>query len=340
MGRGVFSDKKIYKGEIIFSEYPLSCFRKVTKGDAHLKSCGYCLRVFLEQNDLGPYFKSQHKKIYPTGFKWVECLDCKESIHKEIYCSELCKTKAWNEYHCLLCTGGWKSELLALFASISEKCLEASIVNPMIILKILCKVIISVKNNSQSIEEGFEPYRTFSPNNEKAELVDELITFLKALCDIKYGSIPSSDRIISRDNIQFLNGVLSRNAVSVRPLSDFHLYISSLPDSYQAIIANIYKKDSNPMDFVHSEWMQGLTIHGTGLFPIGNSINHSCIPNVASASCYNDSRISLVSLRPIESGDELLISYIDEELPFEERKAKLLKYYNFECRCQKCVEKI
>ena len=39
----------------------------------------------------------------------------------------------------------------------------------------------------------------------------------------------------------------------------------------------------------------------------------------------------------IAAGEELLISYVDEELPLEARRAQLLPY-GFLCQCSRCLD--
>ncbi|KAG5545508.1 hypothetical protein RHGRI_017865 [Rhododendron griersonianum] len=50
-----------------------------------------------------------------------------------------------------------------------------------------------------------------------------------------------------------------------------------------------------------------------------------------------DGQATIVALRSISKGEEVTISYIDEDLPCEERQA-MLADYGFRCRCQKCLE--
>jgi len=72
-------------------------------------------------------------------------------------------------------------------------------------------------------------------------------------------------------------------------------------------------------------------------------INHSCEPNVR--VIYKEHvpgagvglHAQMVSLKPIEEGEELVQSYIDQNMSFEKRK-KALRDYGFECRCPKCQE--
>ncbi|KAL1560771.1 hypothetical protein AAHA92_10944 [Salvia divinorum] len=58
-----------------------------------------------------------------------------------------------------------------------------------------------------------------------------------------------------------------------------------------------------------------------------------------SKSCAQDrdGQATILALRPISKDDEITISYIDENLPYEERQL-LLADYGFTCKCPRCVE--
>lgn len=339
-GRGVFSIRDCEKGTIVFEDKPIVSHRKLSLNFKHLESCDYCMKVILKESQLKPYFSSQHKLIYKNkSLEWIYCDDCKNFPElKVMYCSNSCKAKAWNDYHQLLCPSKWTDDLIEKYKQIIGICEENEYVQPLIVMKIFAKILHQVFNEKLSLDEALEPFVLFEPNTDIVHLENEIISFVSSLAEHLFGKSEKIEEIVNQKNYLFMNGILSRNAVSLNPVSDFHLYISQLPDKQQNIIANIHQKGMSPNEFVQSEWMRMLTIHGTGLFMIGNSINHSCIPNVASASCTNDNTLSLVSLRPIKSGEELLISYIDETLSYEERKQKLMQYYQFECDCPKCKE--
>ena len=74
---------------------------------------------------------------------------------------------------------------------------------------------------------------------------------------------------------------------------------------------------------------------------IGNMaryINHSCDPNIVIE--WDDDpneplKANVKAVRPIEIGEELSFSYIDCNLPYEERQFKL-RDYGFVCQCNKC----
>ena len=76
---------------------------------------------------------------------------------------------------------------------------------------------------------------------------------------------------------------------------------------------------------------------GTAFFAVQSCMNHSCAPN-ASTSKGDDSvdGIAVVTaLQDIEAEEEIFISYIDEDMPLEERQ-HALRDYGFDCCCRRC----
>ncbi|KIP05657.1 hypothetical protein PHLGIDRAFT_73889 [Phlebiopsis gigantea 11061_1 CR5-6] len=91
------------------------------------------------------------------------------------------------------------------------------------------------------------------------------------------------------------------------------------------------------------------TLTSCSLTPIGICtspplalVNHSCDPNSVvvfprpSKSTAPEPVMQLVSLRPINVDEEILIAYIDTTLPRELRRATLEESYNFVCKCTLC----
>ena len=77
-------------------------------------------------------------------------------------------------------------------------------------------------------------------------------------------------------------------------------------------------------------------LEGTGLFPLMSYLNHSCEPNAEIRYVDGNSEASVVALRQIKEGEEVLVSYIDEHADYDER-CELLASYQFICECSKCV---
>ena len=78
--------------------------------------------------------------------------------------------------------------------------------------------------------------------------------------------------------------------------------------------------------------------HGSALYPTIAQANHSCDPNAA-VDHGQDAEGMLVASRPIEAGEQIMLSYIDEAQDKAERREQL-KDYGFECRCSKCMSEL
>lgn len=75
---------------------------------------------------------------------------------------------------------------------------------------------------------------------------------------------------------------------------------------------------------------------GTGVYPKGALLNHSCHPNCV-LSYSPISRIQNIRcLRRIEPGDELTHMYIDVVASTEHRQRQLEEVYRFVCKCLRC----
>jgi hypothetical protein len=96
--------------------------------------------------------------------------------------------------------------------------------------------------------------------------------------------------------------------------------------------------------------------HGTGFCPLVARCNHSCDPNIkfyflgeegrdgngnadapqtGGKPAYVTNRLTAKTLRDIQPGEELRISYVDED-DTRVRRQLMLREYGFHCRCEKC----
>ncbi|KAJ3553381.1 hypothetical protein NM688_g3643 [Phlebia brevispora] len=70
--------------------------------------------------------------------------------------------------------------------------------------------------------------------------------------------------------------------------------------------------------------------------------NHSCDPNAVivfphySDDFLTEPNMQLISIKPVASGDQVFISYVDTTLPRDQRHAVLKETYNFVCKCTLC----
>ncbi|NWS12841.1 SMYD3 methyltransferase, partial [Pachyramphus minor] len=73
---------------------------------------------------------------------------------------------------------------------------------------------------------------------------------------------------------------------------------------------------------------------GVGLYPSMSLLNHSCDPNCVIV--FEGYQLLLRSVRDIQIGEELTISYIESLMPTSERQKQLVRQYCFECDCLLC----
>uniref|UniRef100_A0A8C4U2P7 [histone H3]-lysine(4) N-trimethyltransferase n=1 Tax=Falco tinnunculus TaxID=100819 RepID=A0A8C4U2P7_FALTI len=73
---------------------------------------------------------------------------------------------------------------------------------------------------------------------------------------------------------------------------------------------------------------------GVGLYPSMSLLNHSCDPNCVIV--FEGYQLLLRSVREIQIGEELTISYIESLMPTSERQKQLMRQYCFECDCLLC----
>mmetsp|Transcript_130134 Transcript_130134/g.417590 ORF Transcript_130134/g.417590 Transcript_130134/m.417590 type:complete len:541 (+) Transcript_130134:51-1673(+) len=76
------------------------------------------------------------------------------------------------------------------------------------------------------------------------------------------------------------------------------------------------------------------------LLLLGCSMNHSCLPNALLGPGAKKGTIEVRTLRPIGAGEEVTISYIDEQSlfrPVADRRAALSRRRQFACACDRCA---
>lgn len=104
-----------------------------------------------------------------------------------------------------------------------------------------------------------------------------------------------------------------------------HRFLSHLLVHHMAVINQFEAK-------THDE--RGIVI----LAPISSYFNHSCAPN-ASKFLMND-QVVVVAMRPIEAGEQLLVSYCSILKDKKERQSFLHEKYGLQCKCERCTASV
>jgi hypothetical protein len=74
---------------------------------------------------------------------------------------------------------------------------------------------------------------------------------------------------------------------------------------------------------------------GVGMFPLVAMLNHSCTPNAAFTTTKSGG-MQVRAVKPIASGEEVCVSYVDLFAPKWERQGTLLSSKFFFCECSRC----
>lgn len=81
---------------------------------------------------------------------------------------------------------------------------------------------------------------------------------------------------------------------------------------------------------------------GSGVYPIGALLNHSCAPNCIFTYEYDEKSSTFIqkirAIKDIKKGEEITHSYIEPALPTIDRQKRLYRQYEFHCTCNHCTE--
>jgi len=331
-GKGTFSKKDFSFGQVVFTENPIAYFRTVGEAE-HIDCCSYCLKTIPTRTIFKP-----HEQIFDFIFQGQSPpqskLFCPKNCQTlyEVYCSESCQKTAWETYHRLLCPKA-RPEIADHVKKLIANCQNVKRTNPLVVARIFSTV---ANMNEKGIDPriAFRPYQRFISYEASAPGDQEAFDYIKAI----FAPFQNLQESVTLQNFRHLNGAMLRNAQSIHPFGPLHQYIENGTDEQREEILSLFNLSLKQLDeFRTGSYLAGLTAPGSGLFPIANCTNHSCLPNVASVSQHLDRKIDLVAIREIKAGDEIHISYIDETMPIEQRQKELLKLYLFNCKCEKCL---
>ncbi|KAJ3693637.1 hypothetical protein LUZ60_009117 [Juncus effusus] len=308
---------------------------------------------------------------FSNQFDLPKVVSCPGNCEEEHYCSQLCADADWDSYHTLLCTGPKNKKRNALLKFIEH----ANGTNDIFIVaaKAISYTILRYKKlkNSQVKNKGKRPLldemdassfylllEAWKPlsmgfkgrwwecislpddvdlseeTNFRNQIKDLAFTSLELLKDAIFDS--ECAPLFSLDVYGSIIGMFELNnldLVVASPLEDYFIYIDELPDKE--------KEEAKRKTQIFLEALGddiSVPCQGTAFFPIQSCMNHSCCPNAKAFKRDEDKdgHAIIIAQKPIPKGDEIRISYIDEEADYEERQA-MLADYGFTCTCPKCL---
>eukprot|EP01080_Neovahlkampfia_damariscottae_P006622 gene6622-10788_t len=281
-GKGVFANREYKFGDVIFIEEPLVSHRCID--EINIESCANCLRTFLPPKKAYPFDKKFiNKESYNYVSKPLQCQTC----GLEKYCSESCQKTAWSNYHRLLCPKGYSEQ--EEINKLKQLAIKLNRTNPLLISKMFAMMaerMIKLKNDNFKVEKSFEIFSRFIQNEEFHEGDEECLELIQK--QLMKNEIPKDfDKILNIKIYRSLNGLILRNATTIIPKSDFHLYLQNqILSETQLMNLNRKMNKTDSLIGIHelltSNYMNSLCINGSAPLTIHNSMNHNCEPNVTS----------------------------------------------------------
>eukprot|EP00727_Mastigamoeba_balamuthi_P011703 m51a1_g7155 hypothetical protein (391) ;mRNA; f:343257-345021 len=330
-GKGVVAASAARAGHALFDEAPLVCHvaAEVPRAAAE-RTCAQCLRGALTRELLAPFGSDLYDAVYEG--RQPAMTACPRGCG-EVYCSPACRDLAWRLHHSRLCPGADRAHPMRRYRAL---CAALRLTSPLLVARMAAMSLASPDWALRWSAFVSEPW----PCDRDAELSALLVAALAA----SGASESDAAAVAGLGAWRALHGVLQLNASAVRPLTDLHVWI----DAQAAAAARAGRGGvrvgsaggelplERVAEFMRTPFMRSLGAHGTALFAVANTLNHSCAPNAVFASASNGSALRVVAARDVRAGEELLVSYVDEEQPREQRRAELRRRYHFDCLCDRC----
>ncbi|EYU24807.1 hypothetical protein ABFS82_13G019400 [Erythranthe guttata] len=326
-------------------------------------------KINLSQDIIQSLMNGSLQLPYSEKFRLPSAVPCPGGCKEAYYCSKSCAEADWDSFHSLLCIGRGSSalntEALLKFVKHANETNDIFIVAAKVIsftvlryrkLKQQGKLDTSKSSSScifpllleawKPVSMGFkkrwwdcialpEDVDSCDESEFRMQIKDLAFESLQLLKEAIYDS--ECAPLFSLDIYGHIIGMFELNnldLVVASPVEDYFLYIDDLPPSQKKEAEKITKSFLDALGDDYS-----ISCEGTAFFPLQSCMNHSCIPNAKAFKREEDrdGQAIIVALRPILKGEEITISYIDEDLTYEERQ-ELLADYGFTCKCPKCIE--
>ncbi|CAN1161187.1 Histone-lysine N-methyltransferase ATXR2 [Linum perenne] len=298
-------------------------------------------------------------------FPLPSAVSCSGGCGEAYYCSMSCAEADWKSSHSLLCTGK-RSESLSRDALL-KFAQHANETNDIFLLaaKMIAFTILRYRKlkagclerkqpGSTSWELLLEAWKPISIGYKKtwwdsislpADVSDET-SFRMEVKELAFTSLQLLKEAIFDEeceplfsleiygNIVGMFELNNLDLVVASPVEDYFLYIDDLPDPEK----NQAERITQPLlDALGEEY--SVCCEGTAFYPIQSCMNHSCRPNARAFKRDEDRDgvATILTAKAISKGEEITISYVEEDLPFAERRDSLADY-GFNCTCDRCLQ--
>lgn len=352
-GKGLFAKKKIFNGSIIFEEDPLVSCQFSWNSACRYKACDHCMKPLetAEENACrltGQLITLPYPECCTTDkSKIVSCHSCGGE-----YCCQECRIEAFNQYHKILCLQTFERNNTHPLEQLNEawkQCHYPPETNSVMLIVRLLARIIQANDKDMAIQQTLQfCHRTV---NEDADLAHKLLGEkyagqISVLYDLLLAALPHDgiEQFLTPTGFQSLLAMIGTNGQGIGTSSisqwvsktSYSLISTEDKQVLDTFIDHLYEQmEEHTGNFLNNE--------GVALYSLQSTCNHSCIPNAEPSFLHNNHRLSLVAIKDIEEGEEILISYLDEctlNRSRHSRRKELRKNYLFLCDCPKCEEQV
>lgn len=363
---------------VLMEERPLVSAQYLHNAD-YFPACEFCMRSLesprellsrLSKCDIANDFLPPPEEFgqVSTRVSVTKCEQC-----PAIYCSEECRTLAFNRYHRKLCEGLVSLEASEALKSLSHEWKQFHYPPEEATVTLLIKMVATIMS-SEHQEQMTNFYKEKSglegvPVRYMEEKFMDRLQSMRDLMATAFGTDKSLQ--LTTQTLADMFGVMARNGQGIGTSSLEH-YRRTL---IAAVNRDCLRKDEavavldridSLEDIIDDVSGQFTHAEGTGLYAMHSKLNHSCEPNAQITFPFNSNTLQVVAIRDIKAGEEITIDYCggdrnccssnssddddDDESMGEsmgesvdggqERREMLKEFYLFDCKCVKCLAEL
>ncbi|KAH8288896.1 hypothetical protein KR054_011632 [Drosophila jambulina] len=351
-GRAMIATKNFAANEVIFEEEPFVSKQFSWNVAYGYAACDHCMRPLetvlenvrrLASDPKVEVPLLQHDPTAAWVAQFTQCPRCKVN-----YCSEDCRMEADKRYHREGCMGAFRTDDTHPINVLNETWKKMHYPPETGSILLIVRLMALYKQSPKKAEflEQLQSFQALIVNREQKIYHKMLGENFEQQMEQLYGAFCNAFAgeefalFTTPDAFKTLMGIMGTNSqgIATSVLSQWVTKVTelSLPDADKAqldtVIDGLYAKVGEfAGEFLNNE--------GSGLYLLQSKINHSCVPNACSTFPYSNDIVVMKTLVPIQEGDEICISYLDEcmlERSRHSRHKVLRENYIFVCQCPKC----
>ncbi|GLV44238.1 SET and MYND domain containing class 5 [Carabus blaptoides fortunei] len=349
-GKGLFAKKNFKAGDTIFEEDPLVCCQFAWNEQYGYEACDHCMRPLETAEENAKRLTNKWNLVLP----YPQCCDVQKANIVECaacgvkYCSEACRVLAFQQYHRTICIQTKERDFAHPLEKLTESWKEMHFppetCNIMLLVRILA-IVQQSPNRTEAMQQFMQfCHRTV---NEDADLAHKLVGE-PFVCQINLMmqlvqqamTLDGVEHWFTPEGFRSLMALIGTNGqgVGTSAISVWVKNSSNLPLSDQER-AELDKFIDTLYEDLEKESGTFLNNEGSALYALQSACNHSCLPNAQPNFLHNNFQLSMVTLKDIQAGEEITISYLDECVLNRSRHSRqtfLAENYMFVCDCPKC----